>query len=239
MAASQNQSQLLQFQLANALQSSWLDMPLPTPPSLLHPYFEQENEKYRHIVQKRAHNQVLESYLALAKHYHEMGMKLTKTQASHRIAKFLWDYYKDYPTAIQQLEGVTPRAIERLTNDEKKRIVRERPTLPKPSRIDSGRTNNWTDELWRVVEDNEDLPSLQQLEDDITPAQPGSHAPPLGPQSNNRSLVISHRRLSHASHPYKRATTPANPTKPQIPSGVRWIELDGHIDLTQSLDFPI
>jgi hypothetical protein len=170
-----------------------------------------------------------------------MGMKLTKTQVTHRIAKFLWEYYRDSPTAIQQLEGVTPRALERLTIEEKKRIIRERPIIPtstKSSRFDSGRTNNWTDELWQVVEDNEELPSLHEVQAQWKSA---NDEPPLLAPSKpiNQALVISHRRTSHTSHPYKRASAPAKSVKPLSPSGIKWIELDGHIDLTRELDFPM
>ena len=92
--------------------------------------------------------------------------------------------------------------------------------------------------LWRVVEDNEELPSLQEVEAQWKSV---NDEPPLLAPSKliNQALVISRRRTSHTSHPYERASTPAKPVKPLSPSGIKWIELDGHIDLTRELDFPM
>jgi len=87
-------------------------------------------------------------------HDEDTERKLTKHQ---RNALFIYEYFKDIPEAINFIKDVTLDTINRLTIKDRETLIEHRQAIVHRSdKIDQGPANPEVDDLWGVLDDNDE-----------------------------------------------------------------------------------
>lgn len=118
-------------------------------------------------------NSYAQRYNQTLRCYYNYGEKLYhQRQAAHwmnrtqTIAAFLYEYFKEEPTAIRFLSNVSPTQLNRLNAADKQTLIKERPPRIQPRQeAFQGLESSRADDLWH---DNENDPislSIRELED--------------------------------------------------------------------------
>ena len=138
-----------QLQLDHALYRFRHGTDVALPPLKDSNNFEQESMVYIQTLKKRRHNKELVQYFMIAQNILDTNRPFKKSNIIHRAGLFLLEYFKDEHLAINFLEGISLKNLDRLTNEAKRKIIREKPlrTSDLPH-FEQALSDNGADDLW-------------------------------------------------------------------------------------------
>ena len=151
------------MQLEHALnQLRWGTVEI-VPPHKDSPHFELENLAHTRTLRKRKNNPELYQYYHLAAHVIKK-QTYRKADITHRVGRFLLEYYGEEHQAINYLEDVSLKTLDRLTSIVKQEIIRTKPlrTNVLPHFV-LGPNDNGADDLWRLNQNSDEEPWFADL----------------------------------------------------------------------------
>jgi hypothetical protein len=143
-------------------------------------------------------------YYLLAENIICFNKPYRRTDPTHRVGMLLYEYFNTEPKAIEFLEDVSFKMIERLNTKARKDLLSSKPprTAELPQLI-PGQNNNGVDDLWR--HDANSWVNSPFSDPDLL--EPAFH-----PAALKRRYTPYSRPF--ASIPYHRPATPATPLDP-------------------------
>ena len=130
--------------------------------------FELETLACINILKKRKNNPELQQYYLLAVNLVNSTKPFRKTDSTHRVGKFLLEYFRDESKAIEYLEDVSLKTLSRLSNEAQAEIIRNKPlrTTQLPQLI-LGQNDNGADDLWSPSGNSWDNLVFSELDEPI------------------------------------------------------------------------
>jgi hypothetical protein len=116
--------------------------------------------------QRKMNNTILVQYFGLGLWIRVLGNHFDSKKSAHRIGVFLYDYFKDCPTAIGHLEEVNPTMIDKAG----KNVLRALLTTKKQPQEGWGPTLRTQGDMWQATSNLVDSPHYSPRP--ITPPTP-------------------------------------------------------------------
>ena len=110
--------------------------------------FEADVMSNIHTIWRRVANEELIQYYMLALDRRSNDLKTDLTKTHHKIGEILFEYFEGEGQAIWYLEGVSARALLRLTNKQKDLMLLDK--IPDDPFV-RGPNFKWTDDMWWYI----------------------------------------------------------------------------------------
>ena len=101
-----------------------------------------------HTIRQRVANEELIQYYMLALDRRSNNLKTDLTKTHHKIGEILFEYFEGEGQAIWYLEGVSARALLRLTNKQKDLMLLDK--IPDDPFV-QGPNFKWMDDMWWYI----------------------------------------------------------------------------------------